>query len=136
MKLSVAVLADQANIAAGGKLNVFGIFDRVWAARYPAIHPFMVLVLRLRAEFADGGKTYKLRIRLIDEDGREVMKGEGELAVPPIPAGEIQSHNMILTFAGIQFRRAGSYAFHIEQDTEEIGRVDLTLAIGSGPPRQ
>jgi uncharacterized protein DUF6941 len=39
MDVQVAVLADYANVAAGDKLNVMGIFDTVFAPTLPTVHP-------------------------------------------------------------------------------------------------
>jgi len=69
--VQVAVLADYANIAAGDKRNVMGIFDTLFAPAFPTVQPFMVLALRLRLSYEDGGRTHDLAVSLRDEDGRE-----------------------------------------------------------------
>jgi hypothetical protein len=74
MDVQVAVLADYANIAAGDKLNVMGIFNTIFASAFPTVHPFMVLALRLRLGYEDGGKTHDLVVSLRDEDGREYLR--------------------------------------------------------------
>lgn len=74
MNVQVAVLADSANVAAGDKLNVMGVFDTIQTPAFPAAHPFMVLALRLRLDYEDGGKTHDLLISLRDEDGREYLR--------------------------------------------------------------
>ena len=48
MEVQVAVLADCANVAAGEKLNIMGIFDTIFARDFPTVHPFMALALRFR----------------------------------------------------------------------------------------
>lgn len=128
MNVQVAVLADCANVAAGDKLNVMGVFDTIFAPAFPTLHPFMVLALRLRLEYEDNGRTHDLLISLRDEDGREYLKAEAKAEVKDIPPGEVRHINQILNFAALGFGKPGRYAFHISWDGVEKGRVDLAVA--------
>ena len=56
MKIPMALLADEANVSQEGKLNVLGVFDRIAAAGFPTVHPKMVFVFRVQAEYADAGR--------------------------------------------------------------------------------
>ncbi len=58
MKVQLAVLADQANVAPPGKLNIMGIFDTIGAEKFPTTLAFMVLAIRLKLEYEDREKTY------------------------------------------------------------------------------
>lgn len=128
MYVQVAVLADCANVAAGDKLNVMGVFDTVLAPAFPTVLAFMVLALRLRLEYEDNGRTHDLAISLKDEDGREYLKAEAKADVKDIRPGAVQHINHILNFAALGFGKPGHYAFHIGWDGEEKARVDLFVA--------
>jgi hypothetical protein len=137
MDVQVAVLADYANVAAGDKLNVMGIFDTIWAPTFPTALPFMVLALRLRLDYEDGGREHDLAISLRDEDGREYIRAAAKANVPQIEPGRFQNVNQVLNFAGMGFGKAGTYAFHVAWDGVEKARVDLIVIEGSppgGPP--
>lgn len=41
-----AMLADYAMVDSSGKLSVVGIFDRLWAATVPTLHPLLFVVAR------------------------------------------------------------------------------------------
>jgi hypothetical protein len=128
MKVDVAVVADYANLAEGGKLNVMGMFDRILASSFPTRHAFMVLALRLRVEFDDRDKTHKIEIGLYDEDGHKWGGGTGEVMVGLVPAGGRGVISQILPFPGIMFPKAGEYHFLLLWDGDEKAKVPLTLA--------
>jgi uncharacterized protein DUF6941 len=133
MDVQVAVLADYANIAAGDKLNVMGIFDTLFASAFPTVHPFMVLALRLRLGYDDGGKTHDLAVSLRDEDGREYLRAAAKANVPRIEPGRFQNVNQVINFAAMGFGKPGTYAFHIIWNGVEKTRVDLVVAQGAAP---
>jgi hypothetical protein len=54
-----------------------GIFNQVRAARVPAQHPAMQLVLRMEAVPAELGREHKIEIRCMDADGDDVFRIEG-----------------------------------------------------------
>jgi hypothetical protein len=70
------VLADYALIDQHGKLSVLGIFQHVWVASFPAVHPRTHLVIRVRGKRTEIG-THPMRIRFVDAGGRELIGGEG-----------------------------------------------------------
>jgi len=133
MDVQVAVLADYANIAAGDKLNVMGIFDTLFAPAFPTVHPFMVLALRLRLGYEDGGKTHDLAVSLRDEDGREYLRAAAKVKVSRIEPGRFQNVNQVINFAGMGFGKSGTYAFHIAWGGVEKTRVDLVVVEGTAP---
>jgi hypothetical protein len=135
MHLSVAVIADHANVAKGEKLNVFGIFDTIWSQKFPMIHPFMVLALRVILTFEDGGRPHKLQIILEDEDGRDFLRAEAAMNPMKIAAGAVVSSNIVLNFAGLRFQRASRYGFKIIADGTLIATVPLTVVEGPPPPQ-
>lgn len=133
MNVQLAVLADAANIAPVGKLNVLGIFDTITASHFPIVHPAMVLAIRLRVDYDDGDRQHPLVVELRDEDGKVYLKGEASVALPKIPPGEFAHINQILNFAQPTFRAPGQYHFRILWDGEEKTRVDLKLVAAAKP---
>jgi peptidyl-prolyl cis-trans isomerase B (cyclophilin B) len=76
LRLDFAVLADYALIDQQGKLSVLGIFQHVWVANFPAVHPRTHLVLRVRGRRTEIG-VHRIRIRFVDDAGAELLGGEG-----------------------------------------------------------
>jgi uncharacterized protein DUF6941 len=135
MDLQLIALADNANIAAGDKLNIMGIFDTIWAPQFPTMQPFMVLAMRFRVGYEDGGKKHTIVVVLKDQDGKDYLRAQAQAEVAKIPPGTWGHPNQILTFVAMGFGKPGKYAFHVTIDGEPKGRADLTVVQGSGPPQ-
>lgn len=93
MKVTLAVLADYANITREGKLNILGIFDVIHAHDFPMTHPQMQLVMRFEADIAEAGKTKKLEIKLMDEDGKTLFVLNGNFTLGQGQPGEVMVSN-------------------------------------------
>jgi hypothetical protein len=127
MQVDFAVLADYALIDQHGKLSVLGIFQHVWVASFPAVHPRTHLVIRVRGKRTEIG-THPMRIRFVDAAGRELIGGEGTVQFGEPPAGitEIEA-GAVLVF-DVPLPDAGAYAFEIALDDVDIWRVPLTAS--------
>lgn len=134
MEVQLAVLADAANIAQQGKLNILGVFDTIWAANFPAVHPSMVVALRLRLEYGDGAGDHDLEVVLQDEDGKESVRAKAVAHVRAIAPGEWTHLNHILTLTGTGFGTPGRYSFRVRWDGVEKTRVDLKVLAAATPP--
>src|SRR5690349_25131268 len=100
MHIPMALLADEANVSQEGKLNILGVFDRVAAPAFPTVHPKMVFVFRVQAEYPDSGRSFAVRVRLLDEDGAVLFEAGGDLVPPAVPPGEFATANQIFTLVG------------------------------------
>lgn len=128
MKVMFACLADLASAEqAHNKLNVMGIFDRIFAREFPAAHAKMFLAFRLVAEHEDSGRPHKLKIALRDADHREYQRLEADIMIGPIPPGEFSTHNQIIELVGVTFAKPGRYHFGLQVDDEEEVRVPFAL---------
>jgi hypothetical protein len=113
MNISLAFLADEANVSQEGKLNVLGIFDRINAANFPVVHPRMVFAFRVQMEFGDAGRTFPVEVRLLDQDGAAMFEAVGEIMAPAVPPGEFATANQVFSMVGVQFPAEGMYRFSV-----------------------
>jgi hypothetical protein len=129
VQVPLLLIADYANVAAdGGKLNVMGIFSRIFAEEFPARHPQMYLVAILRASPAEQNTTRKLTIKILDQDGRtEVMSMSGDITVGNSIAGGPVDSNVILRLTDLVFPTPGTYqvAVLVDQDEKETRRIEV-----------
>ncbi len=140
MRLDFAFLADAAQVDAGGKLSVLGVFDRIRGQEFPTRHGRIALVLRLEATPGDEG-SHQVDIRLRGPDGADLLRLDGEVRVGPGPAsGESTRIAQVLNLDGVVFSRPGRYRFEIRLDGGEPTVVPLFLegpgdrgAGGGGP---
>ena len=107
-----AVLADYALIDQQGKLSVLGIFQHVWVASFPAVHPRTHLVLRVRGRRTEIGE-HRIRIRFVDDQGQELMGGEGTVQFGEPPAGVTEVEAGAVLVFDVPLPRPGTYAFEI-----------------------
>src|SRR3989454_4383673 len=76
MHLDFAVIGDYALVDQAGKLSVLGIFQHIWVQQFPAMHPRLHLVLRLKGKRTEVGE-HQVQIRLLDEQDVEILGGNG-----------------------------------------------------------
>src|SRR5437899_9688382 len=126
MRVGLACLADRATVEAlGNKLNVSGIFDRIHAQSFPAVHASMALVIRVMFEYEDGNKSHRLAVTLRDADGKEYQKLNADIKAGPLEPGASVSVNQIIEIQGAVFAKPGRYHFGLKADDEDEVRVPL-----------
>jgi hypothetical protein len=115
MEISLATIADSANVSREGKLNLSGIYDTIRATGFPAIHPIIVLAFRLRVTDEDSQKTVRIGIQLVHgESNMPLWTTSADLEVGTIPLGEIQHFDQIVQLVGVKFEEPGRYGFQIQ----------------------
>lgn len=126
MDVTVAVLADYANLSRDGKLNIMGIFQELNPPVLPFAMPQMYLVLSLTAGPAEFNTTRTVRIPLLHSDGQEILAMEAQMTVPSArrPGSRVYISETI-GLSGITFSHAGDYAFHILIGDDEKAVVPL-----------
>lgn len=72
MKVEIFNLCDFASADIGGKLNIIGVFDTIWARGKPITYGMFTIVARIRFEKIEEG-TKKIKISVVDADGNPVM---------------------------------------------------------------
>jgi hypothetical protein len=127
LRLDFAVIADYALVDQQGKLSVLGMFQHVWVAGFPAVHPRTHLVLRVRGRRTDIG-SHGIRIRFVDEDNTELLGGEGSVQFGEPPAGVTDVEAGAVLVFDVPLPKAGTYAFEIALDGGGVTRVPLTAS--------
>lgn len=133
MKLDFAVVCDYAIVDQYGKLSVLGIFQHIWVAQFPAVHPRLHLVLRLKGKRTEVGE-HRVRIRLTDANGAEVLSGDGTVTLAEPPAGVTEVEAGAILVFDVPFAHAGRYAFEITVNGELQASVPLTVAQSPAAP--
>ena len=125
MKVELFALCDAATDYQG-KLNILGTFDSIWSKQMPAAHPLCAVALRLRFQKMEEGE-HKVRISIIDEDGKEVVKpveASVNVQFKNVPLSSL-STNMILNLQGLKFPKYGEYSIDLAID----GRHEASLPL-------
>jgi hypothetical protein len=105
------LVADSANNTADGRLNVLGVFDRLFVSELPARHPMMTVVIATEIEPTDSNERNVLAIALDDPEGENAAKVS--IAVEgPHPQGA-HYMNFLLPLPMVQFQREGDYQLSV-----------------------
>lgn len=127
MKLLALLAADYANIEQGGKLNVMGIFNDINSPMFPVKRPSMHLVVKLGAELGETNQRRRVTIKLIDEDGAELVNLSRDIDLPPVVGGRLPEFNFIVGLNDITFPRPGRYEFVVLVDNDSKGEIPIYL---------
>ena len=127
LRLDFAVIADYALVDQQGKLSVLGIFQHVWVAAFPAVHPRNHLVIRVRGSSTEIG-SQSIRIRFVDEDDTELLGGEGSVQFSEPAAGVTEVEAGAVLVFDVPLPRPGGYAFEISIEGGGVTRVPLTAS--------
>jgi hypothetical protein len=133
VNVALAVACDYALIDQHGKLSVLGMFERIWVERFPAVHPRLHLVLRLKGRRTEIG-DHPIVIRLVDDAGREVLRGDGQVQIGEPPAGVLEVEAGAVLAFDVPLERAGAYVFEIAVDGALEATVPITVSQVPAPP--
>jgi hypothetical protein len=125
--LDFAVVADYALVDQSGKLSVLGIFQHIWVQQFPAMHPRLHLVLRLKGKRTEVGE-HAVQIRLLDEQGSESLGGSGNVTFAEPPAGVTEIEAGAILVFDVPFPHAGVYRFEITIDGQQKATVPVTVS--------
>ena len=135
MDVTLALLADYANVTKEGKLNVMGIFSVINATALPCIHPQMQLVLELEAGSAEWDMQKDIEVKLLDADGNQKLAVRGNVKIPRGEAGKRVRMNSTMTFGNLKFDVEGDYIFAVLIGGETKKEIPLRVNyVPSGPP--
>lgn len=133
MEIEAFLLCDCATDQ-GGKLNILGAFDGIYAKELPVTHPACSIAARIRFEHIEAG-DHAARLNIIDQDGNAVgPKLQGTISVRPRAAADSVVVNLILNIQRLKFEKFGRYRIDLAVD----GRLaaSLSFAVKELPPRQ
>ena len=126
MIVHLALVCDHAIIDQHGKLSVLGIFDRIWVERFPAIHPRLHLVLRLKGRRTEIG-DHAVLIQLVDAQGQEILRGEGNVAIGEPAAGVVEIEAAAVLAFDVPLEKPGVYTFEIAVDGARSASVPISV---------
>jgi hypothetical protein len=139
MELDFALVADGVAPRPDGKLDIYGAgFDGILAQAVPAIHPRLVLAVRVLLSRHEAERGHDLDVILQAADGMELARAHGDLGPideeqrAQIPAGRKLGVGLILSFDNLVFPEYGTYQLVIQWDGNEA-RSPLQLSVMRPP---
>jgi hypothetical protein len=124
MKVELFALCDFA-ADYGGKLNVVGMFDSIFARQMPAVHQHCCLAVKLRFEKIEEGAK-KVRLSISDDDGKAVLPPiEIAINVAMPPEARTNAIQVVANIGGMKIDAFGEYSIDLAIDGRHEGSIPL-----------
>jgi hypothetical protein len=133
VNVDFAVVSDYALVDQAGKISVLGIFQHIWVQQFPAMHPRLHLVLRLKGKRTEIGE-HPVQIRLVDDRDTEILGGSGTVNFAEPPAGVTDIEAAAILVFDVPFPHPGTYRFAISVDDAPAASVPITVSQMPVPP--
>ena len=127
MNLVTFLLADYANMTGDNKLNVMGVFNRIYAAKFPARQPIMYLVVKLGPEIGELDQEKSLVIKFEDVDGNEIWSAPIPITIEQNEQGTRPEVGLILQLTDFVLPQDGQFEFVAYVDDERLGSIPVLL---------
>lgn len=137
MELLLGLVCDDAAPDPGGKLDVHGIFNDLFAPGFPARQDRMVLVLAVEWDREDSGR-YSFRVDLVGPDDKPTATVDGYTEVDPRPdeSRPPARTRLVMPMEDIVFPVPGPYRFVLRAKGREFEGPKLHLAETADAGRQ
>ncbi len=124
MNIEIFTLCDAATDS-GGKLNILGAFDRIFAGSMPAIHPLCAVAVRIRFARVEEGK-HRLNVTFGDADGKLVLPGlEASIGIRFGSEDTSAAANVVLCIQKLKLDSFGEYTIDLAIDGRQEGSLPL-----------
>ncbi len=126
MYVEIFSLCDAAT-SDGGKLNVLGAFDTIWAANVPAVHLQCAIALRIRFVSIERGQ-HRISVNFVDVDGKHVVPSANGVINVNFPDGHRSgSANLVLNLQMLKIEKYGEYSIDLSVDEKNEASLPLFL---------
>ena len=127
MRLSLCKFCQYASRLADGRPLIIGIFSRMATSGFPVMLDPCCLAIEIETGPQDSGRSHRIELRLIDEDGRQLTHWSGDLELD-----ESQEPNFHHTFFSVDapwdekfvFLNEGAYRVDVvrirEDESEDV----------------
>lgn len=120
--LNFTLICDDVRQETGGKISLMGLFENLYALRFPVIHPRLVIF----NEWVAGRGEFTLRTAIVSGDRREVLRETSS----KIRLNDVkQKHRDVSIHLNIEFREHGTYWVDCYLDEELMGSSPLTVSL-------
>jgi len=118
--LNFTILCDDVRQEMGGKISLMGLFENIYSANFPAVHPRLAII----NEWSEGQGEFEARMRLLSPDRKSVVR---ETASRIKLGGVHFRHRDASVHLNIDFKTAGTYWIENYLDNELINSIPLKV---------
>jgi hypothetical protein len=127
MILRSFLLADAVDVGPNGKVFIHGgAVSRIFAQRFPWVHPTIAVFARLEGVLEETGREHQITIRVQAPSDESVAVASAPFKIAAPSDAELPPDvNFAMTFAGVRIAEPGLYHVILEVDGDELGRLPL-----------
>lgn len=118
--VSFTIICDDVRQEMGGKISLMGLFENIYATKFPAIHPRLAVV----TEWSEGKGEFELKTRLLAPDRNAVLRE----TLSKMKLHDVNfRHRDVSLHLNIEFREPGTYWIENLIDNELIYSMPLKV---------
>ncbi len=126
MTIEIFTLCDAATVS-GGKLNVLGAFDSIYATQMPVTHAQCAIAVRMRFTRIEEG-DHRIKLNVVNEDGQPVMPSlDGKMGVKFGAEDESAVANFIINIHQLKLEKLGQYSIDLAINGRHEASLPLTV---------
>ena len=100
--LNFTILCDDVRQETGGKISLMGLFENIYATRFPAVHPRLAII----NEWSEGKGEFNIKLRILSTDRQTVVRETSS----KIKLNDVTSrHRDVSIHLNIDFKTPGTY---------------------------
>ena len=118
--LNFTILCDDVRQEMGGKLSLMGLFENIYATKFPAMHPRLAVI----SEWAEGRGEFDVMMRLLSQDRKTVLR---ETSSKIKLNGVGFRHRDVSVHLNIEFKTPGTYWIENYLDNELVNSIPMKV---------
>ncbi len=118
--LNFTIICDDVRQETGGKISLMGLFENIYATKFPAVHPRLVIL----NEWTDGKGEFDMKTQILSADRKSVVRETSS----KIKLNDVNvRHRDISIHLNIDFKTPGTYWIENLLDGELMNSIPLRV---------
>ncbi|MEC4675662.1 MAG: hypothetical protein VST72_01890 [Nitrospirota bacterium] len=118
--LHFTIICDDIRQETGGKISLMGLFENIYATKFPVIHPRLAII----SEWIEGKGEFDVKTQILSTDRKTVVRQ----SLTKIKLNEVNfRHRNVSIHLNINFDSPGTYWIENFLDDELINSIPLRV---------
>jgi hypothetical protein len=136
IRAQYAIVAEFQREGPGGKFDLLGTFDRIFAPGVPAQHRHLVFVVLLVADTEDDLGKKPFRFRVVTPANAVLVEQHGQVDLKPGAGTWLGANRLAFELEGMPVPDYGKYRFTLEVGGREVASHPLSVAPPPAPDKK
>lgn len=114
------IICDDVRQELGGKLSLMGLFENIYAAKFPAVHPRIAIL----TEWSGGQGEFTAKMRIFSPDRKTIIR---ETTAKMTLSGVNYRHRDVSVHLNVELKTPGTYWVENFLDDELMNSIPLNV---------